>query len=107
MISYQLGVFVNSLLISFGTQLTNEVHLTLTEWKPIPRIYPMCTTVLLRSAELTSSRTRKLKKKVSKCFFHSWERGAGEGDKGKKRHSDVSDRKSVSDRSQTTGGKTD
>jgi hypothetical protein len=41
--------------------LTNEVQRTLTEWKPISRIYPMRTTS--RSAELTSSRTRKLKKK--------------------------------------------
>ena len=36
--------------------VTNEVHLTLTEWKPIPLIE----THNRRSAELGSSRTRKL-----------------------------------------------
>ena len=35
--------------------LTNEVHLTLTEWNPIPRIYPIRATVgrqVLTSGEL-------------------------------------------------------
>ena len=83
-ISYQLVVWViNQLLISQPSyqsiidggelslivdkiwNLTNEVHLTLTKWKPIPRIYPMSTT-LSRSAEVASLgcvaslRTRKL-----------------------------------------------
>jgi hypothetical protein len=30
--------------------LTNEVHLTHTEWKPFPCIYPICTTVVGRAS---------------------------------------------------------
>jgi hypothetical protein len=48
--------------------LTNEIHLTLTEWKPIPYIFPIRTTVHIgqRTKRIGSPRTRKLAKKILK-----------------------------------------
>ena len=46
--------------------MTNDIHLTLTEWKPIPYIFPIRTTVRIgqRTKMIGSPRTRKLGKKI-------------------------------------------
>ena len=44
--------------------LTNEVHLTLTEWKSIPHIYPMCTKVGRQSKDQSRTKKKSLKKKL-------------------------------------------
>jgi DUF438 domain-containing protein len=48
--------------------LTNEIHLTLTEWKPIPYIFPIRTTVRIgqRTRGYDPHELRKLGKKILK-----------------------------------------
>jgi hypothetical protein len=63
--------------------LTNEVHLTLTEWKPIPHIYSMRTTVGRQSwdhrkLENLGGKSLKKRKKPEKTLFF-FEKGNNSG----------------------------
>jgi hypothetical protein len=59
-------------------ELDKEVHLILTEWKPIPRVYPMRTTVRIGRRRLTGRlslldpRTKFLSFGDDKHFPPSW-----------------------------------
>jgi hypothetical protein len=66
--------------------LTNEIHLTLTEWKPIPYIFPIRTTVCLDRGQedriLTTKKTREKnpEKNRKNSFFEKRVNKDGVGD---------------------------
>jgi hypothetical protein len=64
--------------------LTSEIHLTLTEWKPIPYIFPIRTTVRIGRgqeerilANLENWEKKSSKKQEKLYFFFSGTRGEG------------------------------
>jgi hypothetical protein len=62
--------------------LTSEIHLTLTEWKPIPYIFPIRTTVRIGRGKEDPLELRKLGKKIRKNSFFFKEHGVKKGGTG-------------------------